>query len=121
MNPLLQKSFTAAAELDGRRIVKLTGDNQINVATAAADASIGVTWPDGADKDAEAAVITHGIAEVEASGAIVRGAWVTAAANGKGAASSTAGDNVIGRALDAAAADGDIIRVSLHLSTLAAA
>lgn len=116
MNPLLQKGFTAAAELQGRRIVKLTGDNEVNVATAATDAPIGVTWVDGADANTSVAVVTHGIADIEASAAIARGDLVTAAAGGKAVTAATAGDNVIGRALDAAAADGDFIRVSLHIS-----
>jgi len=51
-----------------------------------------------------------GTSKVKAGGSITAGNWVTSDANGKAVATTTAGDVVIGRALEDAV-DGDVIEI----------
>ena len=100
--------FEAGAAVAVNRIVKIgAADGKV---IQAADALLGVS--DRPAKSGEPIdVCVHGVAAVETGGAIVRGTWVTADADGKGVTGG-AGNSVIGRAL-VAAADGDIIPVLL--------
>jgi hypothetical protein len=118
MNPMLTKSRTAEGAIPASRIVTMgTTESQVTLATGAADALIGVSQSvvDAADTET---VDIHfvGIVDVVAGGAITAGAWVTATTGGKAAATTTAGDELIGTALTSAAADGDIIEVVLSTS-----
>ena len=117
-HPILTRAFTASAAVAARRIVKLTGDGEVAPATAARDAVIGISAEVAGAKDGRVDVHLAGIATVEASAAIGRGALVTAAADGKAVATTTAGNAAIGRALDAATAAGDLIPVLLAPSQL---
>lgn len=63
------------------------------------------------DPGQQAPVVVAGIALVTAGGAIAAGAQVEASAAGKAVTLSTGA--AIGRALDAATADGDLIRILL--------
>lgn len=62
----------------------------------------------------QAPVITLGIALVTAGGAIDAGAEVISAAGGKAETIGETGTTPLGRALTAATADGDTIRVKLY-------
>lgn len=57
-----------------------------------------------------ASVMVDGVSKVVAGAAVVKGAEVMSSAAGKGI-TATAGSNIVGRALEAAGADGDIIAV----------
>lgn len=100
---LLITSITAVAALTRLRFVGLTGD----VAGAGAKA-LGVAEV-GADLGEVASVSTHGILLVTAGAAIAAGAEVEVGANGKAITKAAGIGN--GYALDAANADGDIIRI----------
>lgn len=100
------------------RFVTLAADGQYD---HTADDGI----PSGVSCDAQATVgrvfpmaLQNGaIVKVEASGVIARGAYVSADAAGKAKAlGSSDGDQRHGQALDAAAADGDIIRIRFAFS-----
>lgn len=101
--PLLIATILAAAALTRLRFVGLTGD----VAAAGAKA-LGVAEVD-ADQGEDASVSTHGILIVEAGAAIAAGAEIEVGANGKAITKAAGVSN--GFALDAAAADGDKIRI----------
>ena len=58
---------------------------------------------------AEAIIALHGRVAVEASGAIKKGNWVSATTGGKAEAATVGTDYVLGVALEAATAAGDII------------
>ena len=93
----------AAADVAEKRFVDYTG-----TPCAAAGKALGVSHSGGADTG-EQCPLALGIVLVEAGGAISAGADVESDADGKAVAYSTG--EVNGTALDAATAEGDIIRV----------
>ena len=108
MDYLLTKNFTAGAAVAKRRIVKF-GDTDTAVipATGPGDALIGIAAELDVAADARIDVHLAGIAEVEAGGAITRGARVTAGADGKAAEAEAA--TVFQVATAGAAANTDIV------------
>ena len=116
MNPLLIKSYTAEGAIPASRIVTMgTAETQTTLATSAADTALGVSQSQADAADGSVIDVTMvGIVDVEAGAAIAAGAWVTADANGKAVATTTAGDEVVGKALTSSAADGDIINLLIE-------
>lgn len=113
-NPMLLKSFTAGAAITAFRLLKLSAAETVVPAAAAADASIGVANEVAAASGERQDVVMAGIAFVEAGAAVALGALVMSDASGRGiTATAAAGSNVrvIGTAIDAASAAGDVIRV----------
>jgi len=110
-----ERTFKAGADLSAKQfyIVKLdTVQNQVVLASAATDKLIG-TLLNAPVLGQEARVhMNVGTTKVVASGVIALGAFVTSDGSGKGASTTTDKDKVIGIALQAAAADGDIIEVA---------
>lgn len=109
-NEGLVKNFIAATAIPRFRIIALAaGDDEVALATSAADPFIGVSQePQDIAAGERIDVTFTGIAEVEASGALNKGAWITADANGR-AKAAVDGDERIGRLLEAANALGDIV------------
>jgi len=101
--PILVISMTAAADLTRNRFIGANGD----VCAAAALAAGTVEYDVAAGE--QATVNAQGLIIVEAAGAVAVGAQVESDANGKAVTLSAGIAN--GLALDAAAADGDLIRV----------
>jgi hypothetical protein len=113
-NPTLLKSFTAGAAINAFRLLKLSAAETVIQSAAAADASIGVANEVAAASGERQDVVLAGIAFVEAGAAVSLGALVMSDASGRGiTATAAAGTNVrvIGTAIDAATAAGDVIRV----------
>ncbi len=111
-NPILQKSYIAEAAISPFRIVKLgTADGKVTSAAAATDLLIGIVNEVGPAINERCDVIHAGIAFVEAGAAVTRGSSITSDASGRGIATTTTANRVIGTALEAAAAAGDVIRV----------
>lgn len=111
-----ERTFAAENDLSAAQylIVELgAGDNEVDVCDAQGEIAVGVLQNDpGAG---EAALVRFlGTTKVVAGAAITKGARVTTGAAGKAETAAT-GDYVLGRALEAAAADGDIIEVLLAL------
>lgn len=110
------KSYKAEALVEGNRIVKFgAADHQVIKGAAVADALLGVSENLDTPINEMCDVVLVGIAEVRAGGNIARGDWLTSDANGKAVAAAPAAgtnNNVIGRALAAAALD-DIVQVLL--------
>ena len=103
---VLTVTLKAAAAITKNRFITATG------AVPAAGANVlGVACADAANNE-YVPVQALGIGVVEAGGAIVAGAGVSTTATGK-ADTQNAAEKTVGRALDAAAADGDLIRVLL--------
>jgi hypothetical protein len=116
-NPLLLKSFTAAAVIAPYRIVKFSALDTVTPATAATDSLIGVNSDLTPAIGERCDTVMLGIAFIEAGAAIAQGAMVTADAVGRAVtAAPAAGVNnrVAGVALEAASAAGDVIRVLLE-------
>ncbi|MFZ6687512.1 DUF2190 family protein [Undibacterium sp. SXout11W] len=122
MNLLLAKNHVADMTIPKFRLVKHgTGDDRITLATSSTDFIIGVTMDIDAAINERSDVHLAGIAYVEASAAITRGALITADAIGRAVtAAPAAGVNasVVGRALESASAAGDVIRVMLSIGQI---
>ncbi|MGO4488160.1 capsid cement protein [Microbacterium sp. 2RAF4] len=104
-------TFTASADVTGGRLVSLTGAYSVGPAGADSAAVVGVAGFDA--KSGESVTVytrAGGVQRLTASGAIAAAAKVSSAAAGK---IQTIGSttNPIGLALQAAAADGDVIDV----------
>lgn len=105
-NDVLTISIEASAAITKNRFITVAG----GVPAAGANV-LGVACADAAD-DEQVPVQVLGVAVVEAGGAIAKGVAVSTAATGK-ADTQGGAEKTVGRSLDAAAADGDLIRVFL--------
>jgi hypothetical protein len=108
--------LAAGADLSANqyRFVKAGAtEGQVVAIAAATDKPLGVQYdtPNAAGKAIE--VVSAGIVEVTAGAAVAYGAEVQTNASGK-AITVTTGGTVVGRALQAATADGDRIAVLLN-------
>lgn len=118
-NPLLLKSFIAAAAIAAFRIVKFSGAGTCIQTSAATDLSIGVCNEVSPLAGERFDAVLTGIAYVEAGAAFALGAEITSDAIGRGVtAAPAAGSNnrIVGIALEAASAAGDIVPVLLSQS-----
>lgn len=104
-------TFTASGTVTGGRLQAVTGNRTCADAGADASTVVGVAGFDGVSGD-PVLVFTRagGVQQLTASGAIAAGARVISATGGK-IATVGAGSNPIGIALEAAAADGNVIDV----------
>lgn len=110
---LARFSYGAEEDIAAHLIVKEgTADGDVGVCDAA-DKPLGVS-PQAIASGDKGPVILAGIALVTMSGAITRGHYVGPAANGKGVSLGATVDNTkhaLGKALEAATTDGDVISV----------
>lgn len=104
-------TFTASANVTGGRLVEVTGNRTVGPAGADAADVVGVAAFDALSGDT-VTVYTRagGVHALTASGAIAAGAKVSSAAAGK-IQTQGATTNPVGLALEAAAADNDVIDV----------
>jgi GNAT superfamily N-acetyltransferase len=110
------KAFTAGGAIAPYRIVRITSADNVEQAAAVSHTLIGVNSDLAIASGERVEVMTHGIAYVEAGAAVAVGVFVSTDSQGRGiAAAPAAGANqrVIGVALEAASAAGDVIRVLL--------
>jgi hypothetical protein len=120
-NEFRERSFKAGADLSAKQyfFVKLdTTQNQVVLATSAT-AVFGILK--NAPKSGEVANVVmpqEGTMKVVAAGVIALGAYVTSDSSGKAVSTTTNKDICMGIALQAAAADGDIIEIALVGATL---
>lgn len=119
-NPTLLKSFSAGGAITAFRLVKLSAAETVVLAAAATDFIIGVANEVAAASGERQDVVLSGVAFVEAGAAFALGATITADASGRGiVAAPAAGTNnrIVGIALEAAAAAGDVVRVLVSPGT----
>ena len=106
----------AGVDITAGQLVELTGDETVAPASSDSTKVLGVALMDAAANEL-VTVITEGVVEVTASGAISAGAKIAAATGGKVKTwtASAAGDSakIVGIALTSAAADGDKIKIKL--------
>lgn len=115
-NPALLKNYSAGGAITAFRLVKFSTTETVVLAAAATDFLLGVANEAGAASGERQDVVLSGIAFVEAGAAFSLGALITSDASGRGiVAAPSAGTNnrVVGLALEAAAAAGDVVRVLL--------
>ncbi len=120
-NPMLTKSLDAEGTLVPYRLLTFgTGDHQVALASAVANAPAGVTGALVGEDGQRVDVYKVGIVEVEYGGNVTAGQPLTTDANGKAvAASPAAGVNnrIWGEAV-VSGVDGDIGSIHLSFSTL---
>lgn len=106
--------FKSGGTIAINRFVKqdTTQDRAVLQAAAASDQFFGTSTEAGTSTNF-IGVQGYGIAKVEAGAAVSRGDQVTSDASGRAVTAAT-GNNVAGKALQAAGAAGDIIEVYLH-------
>lgn len=109
------KSFVAAEDLAAYTAVKLDSNGKVVTATAGTDVIIGVVHVAVASgKAADVRLRSgQGTAIITASDVVAIGAAVTATTGGKAVTTTTANNQIIGYAIQAAAADGDLIEIML--------
>ena len=117
-----ERTGVAGEDLSAKRyyIVQQDASGNIEVGEGATDLLVGVLQ--NKPESGKAALYRFlGTTKVVASAAIAIGALVTTTNAGKAVTTTTDKDVVIGRALEAAGADGDIIEIQLSIFTLSAA
>ena len=111
------KTFVAGADLAQKRLVKLSSGEVVYNTATATDDYIGVNDYAVSDDDNACVILANqgGSVELTAAGAITAGARIYAAADGKVQAlpEAAATYRLIGIAIAAATADGDIIECLL--------
>lgn len=120
-NVLLYKSYTAGGAIPAYRIVKLSAESTVVLATAATDGLMGVNGAVAPASGERCDVAKVGVSYIEAGAAIALDAPVTSDASGRAVtAAPAAGANVrvIGFADEAATAAGDLIKVTLSLGVM---
>lgn len=113
-----ERTGVAGEDLSAKKyfIVQLDASGNIEVAEGATDLIVGVLQ--NKPQSGEAALYRFGgTTKVQAGGSISIGDWVTAASDGEAVATTTDGDVVIGRALEAADAQ-DIFEVQMSIQHL---
>lgn len=115
-NPVLVRNYTAGAAITAFRCVKFSAAETVVQSAAVTDATIGVIQ-DVAPASGERVDVVHiGIAWAEAQGSIALGDLLASHSTGRvTTAAPAAGVNnrIIGMAVEAAAATGDVIRILL--------
>jgi len=120
-NPILQKNFAAGGAIAPYRIVRMSAADTVVQAAAATEALIGIQNDVGPASGERTDIIIVGMAFIEAGAAFALGALLTSDAQGRGiTAAPAAGVNnrIIGVAIDAAVAAGDIVRVQISQCSL---
>jgi hypothetical protein len=120
-NPLLLRNFTAGAAILPYRIVKISASETVITTASATDMSMGVCDYVSPAVGERVDIVLIGVAYVEAGAVIAAGALVTSDAVGRCVtAAPAAGANVrlVGIALEAATAVGDVIRVLIEFGSM---
>lgn len=116
--PSLIAPFATDADLSGSkyRLAALAGNGKVVEASGVTVMIVGVLTDgvaDGSSATAGVSVATTGIAKCEAGAAISQGDALTSDGSGRAIATTTGGDNIVGRALTGASGSGEIIEVLL--------
>lgn len=115
----ITKTLIAGEDLSAKinYIGQLDATGKLEVGEGATDLLVGVIKSNDGGSGESACYQFTGTAKVKIGGSVSIGDWVTSDSNGKGVATTTDGNIVIGRALEAGV-DGDIIEVQLGVQHL---
>lgn len=107
--------FAAAADLSGKQyhFVRASAANACNQSSLASDTAVLGVLQNNPQSGQAATIAQQGLSKVVAGGSITVNALVTTNGSGR-AAAAVSGDMVMGRALEAAANDGEVITVALQ-------
>ncbi|WP_374355552.1 DUF2190 family protein [Chitinimonas sp.] len=115
-NPSFVKNYTAGGAINAYRIVKFSAAETVVLGAAATDNLIGVCSDVSPAANERCDVYLEGMVYIEAGAAVAQGAPVTADAVGRGvtaAPAAGANNRIVGFAIEAASAAGDLFRVLL--------
>lgn len=114
-----ERTGVAGEDLSAKKyyIVQLSATGTIEVGEGATDLLVGVLQ-NNPESGGAALYRFLGTSKVVSDGTPTLGSWVTTDNAGKATPTTTDGDITIGRALEAAAVDGDIIEVQLSIQHL---
>ena len=117
-----ERTGTAGEDLSSSQylIVQLDSSGDIEIGEGGTDLLVGVLQ-NKPESGGAALYRFLGTTKVVASAAIAIGAFLTSASDGEAVTTTTDKDVVVGRALEAAGAAGDIIEIQLSIFTLSAA
>lgn len=107
----LTLSFLANGSLADKEyhiVKRSSGENDIVLSSAASDKHVGVLSDDAADAEG-VMVWAGGAPKVKLGGTVAIGDWLTSDANGKAIATTSAGNECIGQALEAGV-ENDVIQ-----------
>lgn len=113
---MLIKNFKALADIEAKTIVK-AGSGGVDKATAPANKILGVTTEMATKSTSECDVVLQGITEVRTGGAFALGDLLTTDGSGhaiKAAPSSSTNARIVGIALEASAASGELRNILLQ-------
>jgi len=88
--------------------------NAVIICSAATDSVLGILCNDPAATE-EALVQCNGVAKALAEASVTAGEWLAPSSTGRVKTTTTSNDDIIGKALDASSAAGDLIRVLLTI------
>lgn len=118
-NPRDLNSLPAGEDLSAKQyyIVQQNASGNVEVGEGATDLILGVlqNTPESGEM---ATYAKGGVCKVVSDGTGSIGSWVTSDASGKATPTTTDGDIVIGKLLEAPSADGDIVKVDMHIHHL---
>ena len=120
-NPLLHKNFVAGGAIAAFRIVRVSAADTVVQSASATEAHVGVNDDVAPLSGERCDIVMAGMCFVEAGAAFAVGARLTSDAQGRAvAAAPAAGANnsIIGMAVDAAVAAGDIVRMVISQHSL---
>ncbi len=117
-NQVLDLPLTGGGAITKNYFVEVSAANTVTACNGATDRVLGVCLQTVAASGDAAPIRVLGVAKVVASAAISAGAVVGTTATGTAVTKSSAGDLVVGVALEAAGAAGDIISVLLQPTVL---
>jgi hypothetical protein len=105
----------AAANLTAHQytLVRLSAAGRVNQASDSANVALLGVLQNKPTTDQHATVADFGVSKIVAGAATTVGAYVTTNSSGRGI-DATSGTMIIGRWLEAAAADGDIVSARIH-------
>jgi len=108
-------TLLAAADLSGKQyhIVDQSAAKSCNMASLATDNQVAGVLQNKPQSGEHATIADMGISKVVAGAAVTQGKHLTTNGSGR-AITVTSGDMAIGRALEAAGADGDVISARLY-------
>ena len=118
------KTFIAAADIKARRLVKMaSAAGKVQTGDSSTANVVGVSTEIGASQGNPIDIALSGIAEAQTGGIFAVGSLLVSDSEGQGVAASPSGDEtarIVGLALEASTASGEIRRILIVQSALKA-
>ena len=112
--PGFSMSLPASADLSASQhhFVEVDSNGEVTISNSAGESVFGVLQNDPGAQGVAANIMKTGVSKVVAGAAVAAGALVQTNASGR-AITAASGDFVVGRAIDAVGADGEVVSIAL--------